>query len=195
MPSANWGTRRLQDSFQDSLEAALSTAVAAGKLAGVVSSLTDAFTAMKSGTASRSNQWSLALLEGRKVETFTVMREEITELLEQKSASISSVNLQSADYADIIVGALAASLAEEADREPKRNLPPENILYSAMIPVDVKRIYNARLFLVFFGMIAFTVITYGVIEPSYWLNPASGTLVLLGYTTLVTTAVVHEHAN
>jgi hypothetical protein len=97
--------------------------------------------------------------------------------------------------ADLIVQALNDALSLEADRIPQEGITPEAILHHYMIPADIKRKYNVRTFLFFFGLTVIGAIIIAVIKPNSWLNPATGLFILLGYATLIMTAITHGHSN
>jgi hypothetical protein len=193
--SPTWGSKELRDSFRANLEMSLLAAITSSKWIDVIEGLVAAFKVPATTGTVELHRWMIVEYEGPNPETFDVMREEIAELLDRESGGNSISGYQSADLAGLIVQALNEALSEEVNRIPEEDITPEAILHYYMIPAGVKRKYNVRTFLFFFGLIIVTAIIYGVIEPSAWLNPAMALFFLLGYITLIATSIVYEHSD
>jgi len=194
-PSPTWGSQELRDSFRANLETSLLAAITAGKWINVIADLADAFKLpVTTGGTIEFRRWMVAKYEGPHPETFDVMREEIAQLLAQESGETIS-GYQPSHLANLIVQALSDALSDEANRMHEGNITPEAILHYYMIPPGVRRKYNVRTFLFFFGLAIASAIIYGAIEPSPWLNPATALFILLGYITLVATSIVYEHSD
>jgi hypothetical protein len=193
-PAPTWGSKELRDTFRDNLETSLLATIAAGKLMDVIGRLADAFKLPAISGTVELHRWILAQYEGPHPETFDVMREEITQLLDRKSGQ-GIAGYQSDELANLIVQALSEALAEEIHRIPEDDITPEAVLHYYMIPLEIKRKYNVRTFLFFFGLVIVGAVIYGAIEPSAWLNPATSLFFLLGYMTLITTSLVFEQSD
>jgi hypothetical protein len=55
-----------------------------------------------------------------------------------------------------------------------------------------ERQYDVRMFLMVFGMVLAAIIVYAIVKPDSWLNPATALFAILGYVTLIATALVHD---
>src|SRR6266496_2472378 len=195
-PSSTWSTKELRDSFRANLEMALLASITASKWIDVIAQLVDAFkTSSMTIGAVELHRWMVVPYEGSHPETFDVMREEIVQLLDREIRDGKISGYQPSELANLIVQALNDALSDEADRIPQEDITPEAILHHYMIPAYVKRKYNVRTFLYFFGLVAISAIIYAIIEPGWWLNPATGLFILLSYATLIVTSIVHEHSD
>lgn len=195
-PSSTWGTKELRDSFRAKLEVALFASIATSKRLDVIAQLISAFKpSVMAGGAIDVHRWMVVPYAGPHPETFDVMQEEMAQLLDRKTDGRGILGYPSDNLAYLIVQALNDALLTEAGRIPQEGITPEEILHHYMIPSGIKRRYNVRTFLFFFGLLAFSAIIYGLIEPDLWLNPATGLFILLGYVTLITTAIVHQHSD
>jgi len=195
-PSATWGTRELRDSFRANLEMALFASIATNKRLDVIVKLISAFqpSATVGGTID-VRRWIAVPYAGPHPETFDVMREEMAQLLDRETDGRGISGYPSDNLAHLIVESLNDALLTEAGRIPQGGITPEEVLHHYMIPPGVKRRYNVRTFLFFFGLLAFSAIVYGLIEPDPWLNPATGLFILLSYVTLIATAIAHQHSD
>ncbi len=196
-PSPTWGTQELRDSFRANLETALRQAIEVSQWVNVIAQLANAFKVpVATSGAVAVHRWMIVPYEGPHPQTFDVMRTEIAQLLEQQVIDLRGISgHQSAELADFIVRALTNALTHEADRIPQPGVTPEVILHYYMIPAGVKRKYNVRTFLFFFGLVIISAIAYAVIKPDSWLNPATVLFVLLGYVTLIVTSIVHGRSS
>ena len=195
-PSSTWGSKELRDSFRVNLETALFASITASKWLDVIAQLTNAFRpSVTAGGTIDLHRWMVVPYEGSHPETFDVMREEIAQLIYRETGGGGISGYQSEDLAYLVVQALNDALLVEADRIPQEGVTPEEILHHYMIPPEVKRKYNVRTFLFFFGLLVFSAIIYGFIEPNPWLNPATGLFILLGYITLIATSFAHKHSD
>lgn len=196
LPSPTWSTRELRDSFRANLGATLRAAIKMNEQVEVITQLVNAFRAPVTTGAVELHRWKLAPYEGPKPQTFDVMRAEIAELLHEVAGNASSISgYPPSELADSIVGALESALSDEAERSPEPGITPEAILHYYMIPAGVKRKYNVRTFLFFFGLVILSALIYAVIKPDSWLNPATGLFVILGYATLIATSIAHGRSH
>lgn len=193
-PSPTWSSQALRDSLRFNLEHALSAAVAAQKMTDVIAYLIDAFTAATTSSVTSTSRWSIVLREGASLETFDVMRDDVTKLLERRADEQSIPEVRPGRFAGLIVDALNTALSDEAERLPVDGISPEGVLSYYMISSDVRKTYNIRAFLYFFGIGVVAFIIYAIIEPDWWFNPGTGLFVGLGYITLIVTAIVHERS-
>lgn len=194
--SSNWGTKELRDSFRANLEVALLASIAAGRRLEVIAQLINAFkpSVMAGGTIDL-HRWMVVPYAGPHPATFDVMQEEMAQLLDRETDGRGISGYPSNNLAYLIVQALNDALLTEAERIPKDGVTAEEVLHHYMIPSGVKRKYNVRTFLFFFGLLAFSAIIYGFLEPGPWLNPATGLFMLLGYVTLIATSIVQQHSD
>jgi hypothetical protein len=195
-PSPTWGTKELRDSFRANLEIALFASIAASKQLDVIAQLINAFKpSVAAGGIIDVHRWMVVPYAGPHAETFEVMQEEMAQLFDRETNGRGISGYPSDNLAYLIVQALNDALLTEAGRIPQEGITPEEVLHHYMIPSGIRRRYNIRTFLFFFGLLAFSAIIYGLVEPDPWLNPATGLFILLGYVTLIATAIAHQHSD
>lgn len=193
-PSPTWSSQALRDSFRSNLEHALSAAVSTKRMTDVIAYLIDAFTAATTSSVVSTSRWSVALREGASLDTFDVMRDDVTQLLERRADEQSIPEGGPGRFAGLIVDALNNALSDEAERIPVEGISPEGVLSYYMISSDVRKTYNTRTFLYFFGIGVVAFIIYAIIEPGWWFNPSTGLFVGLGYITLIVTVIVYDRS-
>jgi hypothetical protein len=198
-PSATWSTRQLRDSFRANLELNLLSARETAETLELMTRMLDAFTAATKprgpGSLVPASRWSAAPFEGPRRATFPVMEREITQVLNQQAGDRRTSGHDNRDLAKSIVGALNRALSDEAAKNPRPGVSPEAVLHFYMIPMDVRRKFNVRTFLAFLGLLVGTAAIYALLEPGSLIDPATGLFIILGYATLILTAIVHEHSS
>lgn len=195
-PSSSWSTTELQKSFRDNLESTLRATIKLSQWAEIIAYLVKAFnSSIKVGQIAHLRSWDVAPYQKSHPETFDVIRDEMTSLLERNARIGVEAGPSSTNLADRIVGALNEALEDESRRVSEGDIAPDAILHYYMFSGYVKRRYNVRNSLYFFGAVLVAAVLYSIIEPNFWLNAGTASFMVLAYVTLIVTFIVYNRSD
>ncbi len=143
--------KAMRDGFRRNLEDALGHAI---KSSITIARLIDIFS--KAGKASGLTvvDKAVAIYLGAQPEIFSTLRTDVQSALDEGVNSGLITAAESEGLADLVVTTLKRTLSNEArSADRHRQDTPEDIFFRYLIPTAIRRQYNVRTFLVFFGLI------------------------------------------